>query len=178
MVPSSNVLTNSDGSSKQAGVALKLNLHILNTTSCAAISGAQVDIWQANAKGVYSDESNQSTLNQTWLRDYQLTDANGLASFTTIFPGRYSGRTPHIHLMVRTLSGGGTGSNGGGPGQTTTATKTIHIPTAGATQGSKAGRLPGPRRRAARPSVAPAFRPRSPRAGRPSAARCRRGCAV
>src|SRR5450432_429995 len=40
----SNVLTNADGSAKQAGVPLKLNLHLLNAKSCAAISGAQVDI--------------------------------------------------------------------------------------------------------------------------------------
>ena len=33
---------------------------------------------------------------------YQVTDANGQVTFTTIFPGWYDGRTTHIHYRVRT----------------------------------------------------------------------------
>jgi protocatechuate 3,4-dioxygenase beta subunit len=101
----SNVLANSDGSSVQPGVPLALTINLLDATTCAPISGAQIDMWQANASGVYSDESGLSTLGQTWLRGYQVTDSGGSVSFTTIFPGWYSGRTPHVHLMVRTFSG-------------------------------------------------------------------------
>jgi protocatechuate 3,4-dioxygenase beta subunit len=100
-----NVLANGDGSSVQPGVPLALTINLLDATTCAPISGAQIDMWQANATGVYSDESGLSTLGQTWLRGYQVTDAGGSVSFTTIFPGWYSGRTPHVHLMVRTFSG-------------------------------------------------------------------------
>jgi protocatechuate 3,4-dioxygenase beta subunit len=37
-----------------------------------------------------------------WLRGYQVTDANGMATFMTIYPGWYSGRAVHIHFKVRT----------------------------------------------------------------------------
>ena len=36
----------------------------------------------------------------TYLRGAQVTDANGVVTFTTIFPGWYTGRTTHIHLKV------------------------------------------------------------------------------
>ncbi len=50
---------------------------------------------------MYSNESSESTSGQSWLRGYQVTDANGLVSFTTIVPGWYQGRATHIHLRVR-----------------------------------------------------------------------------
>jgi protocatechuate 3,4-dioxygenase beta subunit len=40
-----------------------------------------------------------------FLRGRQTTDANGLASFTTIFPGWYTGRTTHIHVHIYNASG-------------------------------------------------------------------------
>ena len=41
-----------------------------------------------------------SLLNQNYLREVQVSDASGLLSFTTIFPGCYSGRWLHIHFEV------------------------------------------------------------------------------
>ena len=38
---------------------------------------------------------------QTWLRGYQLTDRDGQASFATIYPGWYVGRTIHVHFKIR-----------------------------------------------------------------------------
>jgi protocatechuate 3,4-dioxygenase beta subunit len=43
-----------------------------------------------------------NTEGQKWLRGYQVTDANGVAQFTTIYPGWYSGRAVHIHFKIRT----------------------------------------------------------------------------
>jgi protocatechuate 3,4-dioxygenase beta subunit len=68
---------------------------------CAPYANAQVDIWHCNAAGVYSDISAEDTSSESWLRGYQLTDASGQVTFTTIIPGWYSGRTTHIHLRVR-----------------------------------------------------------------------------
>ncbi|HEY3780710.1 MAG TPA: hypothetical protein VGL56_06485 [Fimbriimonadaceae bacterium] len=98
----SNILSSLDGSDTQAGIPLTLNLIVLDSENgFAAYKGAQVDIWHCNASGVYSNESSESTSGQSWLRGYQITDANGKASFTTIIPGWYAGRTTHIHLRVR-----------------------------------------------------------------------------
>jgi protocatechuate 3,4-dioxygenase beta subunit len=98
----SNILTNLDGTSQQAGIPLTLKIYVYDTeNSNAALAGAQVDIWHCNASGVYSNEASESTTGQSWLRGYQLTDATGLVTFTTIVPGWYAGRTTHIHLRVR-----------------------------------------------------------------------------
>jgi len=91
-----------DRSDIQTGVPLSLSIYIVDTENdCAALEGAQVDIWHCNAAGVYSDIAAESTTSETWLRGYQLSDSNGLVSFSTIIPGWYEGRTTHIHLRVR-----------------------------------------------------------------------------
>jgi protocatechuate 3,4-dioxygenase beta subunit len=60
-----------------------------------------LDIWHCDASGLYSDVQANNTVGQNFLRGYQVTDANGLAKLTTIYPGWYSGRTVHIHVKVR-----------------------------------------------------------------------------
>ncbi|WP_027502630.1 protocatechuate dioxygenase [Rhodococcus sp. UNC363MFTsu5.1] len=52
--------------------------------------------------GSYSvgDAESTTTDDGTYLRGAQTTDADGIARFTTIFPGWYRGRTTHIHLKV------------------------------------------------------------------------------
>jgi uncharacterized protein (TIGR03437 family) len=100
----------------RAGVPLSLTITVqnLSTSTCDALAGAYVDVWHCDAKGIYSDESsynpgggtgNVTTTGQRFLRGYQITDANGQVTFTTIYPGWYSGRTVHIHFRVRTYSG-------------------------------------------------------------------------
>jgi len=87
------------------GVPLDLRLlvsRVTETGACSPLAGAAVDIWHCDALGVYSDESNQSTSGETWMRGVQLTDSNGLARFRTIYPGHYVGRTTHIHVKVHT----------------------------------------------------------------------------
>ena len=100
----------SDGSVSE-GQPLTLAIHVfdVSSNSCAPLTNAQVDIWHCDARGVYSGVSDQGsdTTGQKFLRGYQLTDATGRAQFTTIYPGWYSGRTVHIHFMIRT-----TGANG------------------------------------------------------------------
>jgi protocatechuate 3,4-dioxygenase beta subunit len=74
--------------------------------SCAALSGATVDIWHCDALGAYSDASDPSfnTKGQKFLRGFQTTDASGTAQFTTIYPGWYRGRAVHIHFKIRTTT--------------------------------------------------------------------------
>lgn len=98
----SDIRSNIDGSSPQTGVPLALTIYVFDTEkSCAAYAGAQIDIWHCNASGIYSNESVENSLGSTWLRGYQLTDATGKATFTTIVPGWYAGRTTHIHVRIR-----------------------------------------------------------------------------
>jgi protocatechuate 3,4-dioxygenase beta subunit len=90
----------------QDGTKLTLKLSVFDAgNDCAPVQGAQVDIWHANAAGKYSDESANGTSGQKWLRGYQVTDADGAVTFTTIYPGWYSGRAVHIHFKVRIFNG-------------------------------------------------------------------------
>jgi protocatechuate 3,4-dioxygenase beta subunit len=84
----------------RTGVPLTLRITIVDASTCKPLKGAAVDIWQADATGHYSDKSQEGTVGQTWLRGVQLTNAAGLATFKTIYPGFYSGRAPHIHAKV------------------------------------------------------------------------------
>ena len=67
---------------------------------CKPIEGAIVDIWQCDADGTYSDFKQENTLNETWLRGYQVTNKEGMCRFTSIFPGWYNGRITHVHAKV------------------------------------------------------------------------------
>jgi protocatechuate 3,4-dioxygenase beta subunit len=82
------------------GVALLLRLTVADVSTCRPIKGAAVDIWHCDAGGVYSDVQQQQTVGRTFLRGVQRTDAKGVATFQTIYPGWYPGRTVHIHTMV------------------------------------------------------------------------------
>ena len=97
-----NIVSNLDGTETQTGVPFTLTVYVYDTeNSCAAMQDVQIDIWHCNAAGVYSAESSENTTGESWLRGYQLTDANGMVQFTTILPGWYSGRTTHVHLRLR-----------------------------------------------------------------------------
>ena len=95
-----------------AGVPLTVTLTLVNTSaSCAALAGYAVYLWHCDAGGNYSMYSS-SVVNQNYLRGVQVSDANGQLSFTTIVPGCYSGRWPHIHFEVfRTLAEATSGNN-------------------------------------------------------------------
>jgi protocatechuate 3,4-dioxygenase beta subunit len=97
-----DIRSNIDASTTQTGIPLTLNVIVQDTeNNCIGMQNVQIDIWHCNVFGVYSDEGVESTVGETWLRGYQLTDSAGEASFITIFPGWYEGRTTHIHLRVR-----------------------------------------------------------------------------
>lgn len=106
----SDVRSDSRTGTMSAGTALDLKLTIAQVSAagaCAPLAGAQVDIWQCDAIGRYSDANDRrnSTRGQTFLRGHQITDANGIVQFTTIYPGWYPGRAVHVHFKVRSTSG-------------------------------------------------------------------------
>jgi protocatechuate 3,4-dioxygenase beta subunit len=92
-------------------LALRIEVYELNGDKHSLLEGAHVDLWHSDAKGVYSDEpdqaSGENTKGQTWLRGYQVTDSKGVANFKTIYPGWYPGRTPHIHFKLRKYDSAG-----------------------------------------------------------------------
>ena len=100
----------SDGS-VTAGAPLSLTVRVARIagSACTPLSGATVDVWHCDALGVYSDASDPgfNTKGKKFLRGSQVTDANGNAQFTTIYPGWYQGRAVHIHFKIRTTAGSG-----------------------------------------------------------------------
>ena len=109
ITPSS--LVKSDITMDRTGVAFTIKITIKNTNaSCAVLKDAIVDIWHCDKDGYYSEYGGTSmqSVNYTtvhFLRGRQTTDANGLVTFTSIFPGWYSGRATHIHVHIYNASG-------------------------------------------------------------------------
>ena len=81
------------------GTPLTLHLQVVKASTCKPIKGAAVDIWHADAVGVYSGFG-QGAGNRTFMRGIQRTDAKGVATFRTVYPGWYMGRTVHVHVKV------------------------------------------------------------------------------
>jgi hypothetical protein len=79
------------------GVPLTLRLSVLDVSTCRPIRNAVVDIWHCDASGAYSGVEGNSG---RFLRGIQRTNAKGVATFQTIYPGWYPGRTVHIHVKV------------------------------------------------------------------------------
>lgn len=102
----SDIRSDPSGDHLKAGVPLALTLLVsrLSDASCQPLEGAHVDIWQCDARGIYSGarDRNFDTIGQTFLRGFQVTDAGGEARFVTVYPGWYPGRAVHIHFKIRT----------------------------------------------------------------------------
>lgn len=97
--PSLTDLFRSDIRDGKSGTLLTLTATVVNVNAgCAAVANANVEIWHCDAVGNYSQYGSQ--VGQTYLRGIQTTNANGEATFTTIYPGWYQGRATHIHLEV------------------------------------------------------------------------------
>ena len=80
------------------GVPVALDLTVQDA-NCSALAGAAVYVWHCDREGRYS-MYNDGAENENYLRGVQETGADGRVSFTTVFPGAYSGRWPHIHFEV------------------------------------------------------------------------------
>jgi protocatechuate 3,4-dioxygenase beta subunit len=110
----------SDVRDGKPGVRLSLAFRVVDGSTCAPVPNAVVDLWQADAGGVYSGfagaapgqggspggrdrygrpESRPTDPGRA-LRGTQVTGADGIMQFTTIYPGWYPTRTPHLHLEV------------------------------------------------------------------------------
>jgi protocatechuate 3,4-dioxygenase beta subunit len=83
---------------------------VIDVASCDPIPDVYVEMWHCNATGVYSgvvangngNSADTSNLDNTAFRGIQSTNDDGIATFETKFPGHYTGRATHIHIMVHT----------------------------------------------------------------------------
>ncbi|WP_375687012.1 hypothetical protein [Pseudooceanicola sp. LIPI14-2-Ac024] len=79
------------------GVTLELELRLVDADGCTPLEGHAIYLWHCDAEGHYSlydaPEAN-------WLRGVGVADEGGHVRFTTIVPGCYDGRWPHIHFEV------------------------------------------------------------------------------
>ena len=96
----SDIRSSLDGGVTAEGVPMTLNLTILDTANGdVPYQNVAVYAWHCDAQGGYSMYS-EGIEDQTYLRGVQAADANGVVSFTSIFPACYTGRWPHIHFEV------------------------------------------------------------------------------
>ncbi len=89
------------------GVTTYVKMRVVGLSNCQPMANVRVNIWHCDKDGMYSGYYNSmntgstpATASATWLRGYQMTDANGEVTFTTIFPGWYTSRIMHIHFQI------------------------------------------------------------------------------
>lgn len=108
-------LNRADIREDRPGVPLTLSFTVVDDFWCTPVQGAIVDVWHADAGGIYSGVVNSLFDNNTlqpsgtlvdtrdrptFLRGHQVADAAGRVTFNTVFPGWYSGRLAHIHVRA------------------------------------------------------------------------------
>lgn len=103
----SDIRSDPSNDTLSAGAPLVMTIKVFDS-NCAPLAGADVDLWHCDADGLYSDVSANGTVGQKFLRGYQTTDSDGVAKFTTIYPGWYQGRAVHIHFKIRNYDGANT----------------------------------------------------------------------
>ncbi|KAH8590885.1 Intradiol ring-cleavage dioxygenase [Bisporella sp. PMI_857] len=86
------------------GVPVHLEIQFVDTTTCKPATSLLVDIWSCDPAGKYSGvaAAGQGGLQTTYLRGVQPTDKDGVVEFDTLFPGHYSGRATHEHVITHT----------------------------------------------------------------------------
>ncbi|KAF1811851.1 aromatic compound dioxygenase [Eremomyces bilateralis CBS 781.70] len=121
----SGELVRSDVTEEEPGVPLALHIQLIDINTCEPLPNIALEIWHCNATGVYGgvtaggmgngDAADTTLLQKKALRGIQVSDKDGVVSFESIFPGHYTGRAIHIHIMSHvdakvnpnnTLSGG------------------------------------------------------------------------
>jgi protocatechuate 3,4-dioxygenase beta subunit len=108
----------------QPGVPLTVDIQMIDINTCKPIPSIYLDFWHCNSTGVYSgvnangngNSNDTANLDATFLRGISASDGDGVVTVHSVFPGFYTGRATHIHIMShsnvtlnanKTLSGTG-----------------------------------------------------------------------
>ena len=91
-------------------MSLLLDYQVIDVSTCDPVPYVYLEMWHCNATGVYSgviasgngNSADGTNINKTFPRGIQLTNTDGIAQFESIFPGHYTGRATHIHVLVHT----------------------------------------------------------------------------
>ncbi|KAL2809102.1 Intradiol ring-cleavage dioxygenase [Aspergillus granulosus] len=99
-------------SEDQGGVPLYMDIQIINSNTCEPEADIYMDLWHCNATGVYSGveasgngNGGGNNLDATFLRGIQKSDDDGVVYFQSVFPGHYTGRATHIHVLTHNSDG-------------------------------------------------------------------------
>ncbi|KAG7380475.1 hypothetical protein PHYPSEUDO_007177 [Phytophthora pseudosyringae] len=92
---------------QQTGVTMYVDVQVIDVNTCDPVKDLHIDLWHANATGVYSgvvastngNSADKTNLDNTFLRGVTPTDDDGVAQTISVFPGYYSGRTTHVHFV-------------------------------------------------------------------------------
>ncbi|KAH9480167.1 hypothetical protein JR316_0006765 [Psilocybe cubensis] len=93
---------------RQKGIPLYIDYQIVDVNTCKPVPNVHLDSWHTNATGVYAgvvargngNINDLSNINATFARGITKTDRHGVTFLETLFPGHYTGRTTHIHVLV------------------------------------------------------------------------------
>ncbi|TID19595.1 extracellular dioxygenase [Venturia nashicola] len=96
-----------DVTEDQEGIPLHIEFQIIDVNTCEPVPEFYLDYWHCNSTGVYSgvvangngNINDTTNLNSTFLRGIQASDDDGIVSFDGLFPGHYTGRATHIHIL-------------------------------------------------------------------------------
>lgn len=80
-------------------LTIRMRIYDLTGTETKILPGAAVYAWHCDREGRYSMYS-ESIADENYLRGVQIADEDGWVSFTSVFPGAYDGRWPHVHFEV------------------------------------------------------------------------------
>ena len=96
----SDIRTTLGSATAVSGVPMTVRIRLVNlNNNCAPLAGYAIYLWHCTPSGVYSVYTEKS-VNSNYLRGVQVTDSSGYVGFTTVVPGCYSGRMPHMHFEV------------------------------------------------------------------------------
>lgn len=87
------------GTAEGVALTLRFKVYDLTGTETKALPGAALYAWHCDREGRYSMYDSEIA-DENYLRGVQVTDAEGWVEFTTVFPGAYAGRWPHVHFEV------------------------------------------------------------------------------